>query len=215
MMPCVSGKYILRSRTSISVLLPTRVSTICFSLRCLLGSISCRLIEYRLHSIQPGLPSPVRIGLLSWISHIYPTGFVVSRVPRQRIERGHGATDAASKGTTWHKRTARGRFQQVGGSPLNGFQFRSSLLIQAWYGPQQPEGVGMTWISKQLLGWSFLDDFPRVHHHHTVSHASHHTKVVCDEHKSRAKLTAYATDQFENLRLHGHIQSCGGFIGNQ
>src|SRR5579864_7491268 len=114
-MPLVRGKYILRSRTSTSVLVATRVSAIYVrlssSLRCLQSSTICWLTGGDLQTLQPGLASPLRIRLHFWIGNIKPTGFAVSAVPCHRVKRGHGAADTARKGTTWHEWTTRGWFQ--------------------------------------------------------------------------------------------------------
>ena len=59
-----------------------------------------------------------------------------------------------------------------------------------------------------------LDHFAGVHHGHAVCDACHHTQVVGDEDHGGAELLLQFTNQPQNLRLNGHIQRRGGFIGN-
>src|SRR5579875_2227736 len=152
--PCVSGKCILRSRTSSMVLLATTVSTISYyspSLRCRLGDLTCRRRRRCLYSFQARLPPPVGICLLFGVGHVHPASFAVGKVADQRVERGHGAADSAGVGTARHKGAAGGGTNQVRGRAFDGFQRAVPLLVQARNRVQQAERVGMARIGKEFI----------------------------------------------------------------
>src|SRR5579884_202148 len=216
MIPWVSGKYILRSRTSSIVLLATTVSTIFYnSLRCRLGGLICRQSNSSLHSFQPRPSSLFGVSLLSGVGHVHPAGFAMGRVAGQGIERRHSAVNGARKGTARHKGTAGGRVNQIRRGALDGSQHTGALLIQTRDRVKQAEGVGMAGVGKEFVGRRSLHHFARLHDHHAVSHAGHDTEIVCDKDDSGAKLFANAVDQFEDLRLHGHIEGGSWLVGDQ
>jgi len=54
-----------------------------------------------------------------------------------------------------------------------------------------------------------------VHQRHLVRHAGHHGQVVRDQQQAHATLTLQCLQQFQDLRLHSHVQRRGGLIGHQ
>ena len=60
-----------------------------------------------------------------------------------------------------------------------------------------------------------LDDLPVSHDDHLISNLGDHAHVVCDEHHGHAMALLQTFDQVQNLGLRGHVQSSGGFVGDQ
>ena len=60
-----------------------------------------------------------------------------------------------------------------------------------------------------------LDDLPFVHDADDVGDASDNAEIMCDEQKAHAEPCANAGKQFENLRLHGHVECRGRLIRDQ
>ena len=60
-----------------------------------------------------------------------------------------------------------------------------------------------------------FDDFPGLHHAHTLSDAAHQIEVVADQQQRHAKTLLQGLEQNQNLALHCHVQRRGGFVGDQ
>jgi hypothetical protein len=45
----------------------------------------------------------------------------------------------------------------------------------------------MLWFGKQLLGRSFFNDAPEVHHRHSVAHVPNNGKIVRDKNQCEVK----------------------------
>jgi hypothetical protein len=86
---------------------------------------------------------------------------------------------------------------------------------QARHGGQQGAGVAMARRCKHRFAYAFLDTFASVHHQHTVGHFCDHAHVVGDEDHAHLHLVLQSADQLQDLRLNGHVQRRGGFVGNQ
>ena len=59
-----------------------------------------------------------------------------------------------------------------------------------------------------------FDDNAAVHHQHARTHARDNAEVVGDHDDGGAKLLLQALQQVENLRLNGHVQRGGRFVGD-
>ncbi len=60
-----------------------------------------------------------------------------------------------------------------------------------------------------------LDLFALVHHHHSVGDFRHDPHVMGDEQQRHTELALQAAHQSQHLCLHGDVEGCRWFIGNQ
>ena len=104
---------------------------------------------------------------------------------------------------------------QDGGLPLDHLQPRGALAGERGNGFQQGTGIGVLRLGKQVLDGGLFHHLPAIHDHHTVGDGGNHAKVMGDPDDRHAQLLAQLFDQFQNLRLNGHIKGGGRFIGNQ
>eukprot|EP01022_Parablepharisma_sp_SALTPOND_P030360 TRINITY_DN760_c2_g5_i1.p1 TRINITY_DN760_c2_g5~~TRINITY_DN760_c2_g5_i1.p1 ORF type:complete len:1316 (-),score=509.04 TRINITY_DN760_c2_g5_i1:3474-7421(-) len=86
---------------------------------------------------------------------------------------------------------------------------------QARHGGQQGTGIGMGRRGKECLDLVLFHLLAAAHHHHAVGHLGHHAHVVGDEDHAHLHLFLQGADQLQDLRLDGHVQGRGRFIGNQ
>ena len=68
---------------------------------------------------------------------------------------------------------------------------------------------------EHLINRSNLDDLSRVHHRHAVRDIGDHAKVVGNVDDRHIELLLQFADQFQNLRLNGHIQRGSRLITDQ
>ena len=61
----------------------------------------------------------------------------------------------------------------------------------------------------------FLNHTPRIHHQHAVCRFRNHAHIMRDDHDRHAEFITQIHQQIEDLRLNGHIQRRGRFIGDQ
>jgi len=94
------------------------------------------------------------------------------------------------------------------------FQF-SCTLVESWQGLHQSPGVRMPGIIVHFLGGANLHDLACVHNGHSVSAPCHHTQIVGNKDCCRAQLGLNLFQKIQNLRLDGHIQGSGRFVGQQ
>ena len=69
-------------------------------------------------------------------------------------------------------------------------------------------------LVEDLTNRAFFDDNAAVHHQHARTHARDNAEVVGDHDDGGAKLLLQALQQVENLRLNGHVQRGGWFVGD-
>ena len=67
----------------------------------------------------------------------------------------------------------------------------------------------------ELLNGGAFHDPARVHHRHVVRQLGHHAEVVGDEDHRRSLTAAQIGQKFDDLGLNGHVESGGGFIGDE
>ncbi len=89
------------------------------------------------------------------------------------------------------------------------------LGVDAGRGVQQRPGIGVTRIRQQLLGWAFLHDLSGIHHQDALADIRYDTEVVADQDHRSAEVAVELAQQFQDLRLDGHIQGGCRFIGDQ
>ena len=76
-------------------------------------------------------------------------------------------------------------------------------------------GVGVALLAQHVAGRALFDDLALVHHRHLVGHVSDHGKIMGDEQQRHVLFLHQPAQQIEDLRLRGHIERGGGFIGDQ
>ncbi len=70
-------------------------------------------------------------------------------------------------------------------------------------------------MSEEFLRRSLFDNFASIHDYHAIGHASDHAQIMRDKNERRAKLLTDSTQEFQNLRLYGYIESSRWLIGNE
>ena len=68
---------------------------------------------------------------------------------------------------------------------------------------------------EQGRGVGGLDNLAGVHHGNPVSPARDHAEIVGNQQNGHAVLLAKSIEQFEDLRLHRHVERGGGLIGDE
>jgi len=68
---------------------------------------------------------------------------------------------------------------------------------------------------KKLCYRCFFHDAAGIHDRYAFTGFGNHTKIVADQHQRHAHLAAYGLQQFQYLRLDGHIQGGRGFVSHQ
>ena len=68
-------------------------------------------------------------------------------------------------------------------------------------------------IGEQFVYLGLLDLHARVHHHHAVGVLGDQAHVVGDQDHCGAQLFLQLPHQVQQLRLYGHVQRGGGFVG--
>ena len=69
--------------------------------------------------------------------------------------------------------------------------------------------------AEQRPNLGFFHLAPGIHDHNAFSDFRHHAKVMRDQHNGGTDAVLEIPHQVQNLRLDGHIQGRGGFIGDQ
>ncbi len=68
---------------------------------------------------------------------------------------------------------------------------------------------------KHIPDVALFDNFALIHHSDVIGNAGHHIQVMADKNQRHLQIGAQLPQQFQNFRLHRHIQRGGRFIGNQ
>ena len=120
----------------------------------------------------------------------------------------HAVVAAGSEGA------ARGQVGQVHRGTGDGDQLVVSA-VQGGNGTKQALGVLVTGIVENLIHRAPLADPAGVHDNDLVAHIGDHAQVVGNHDDGHAHFLLQVLHQLQNLGLNGHVQSGGGFIGNQ
>ena len=73
----------------------------------------------------------------------------------------------------------------------------------------------MTGTREQVDGFAGLRDAARVHHRDAMADLRHDTEIVRDQDHRKMQALLQLGNQFENLRLHRHVEGGGRFVGDQ
>ena len=103
---------------------------------------------------------------------------------------------------------------QIGDDSRDDFE---PILDQPQHGHRggQALRVGMKGLVEQRQYGGLLDDASGIHHRHTIRHLGDDAQVVRDQDDAGVTGAAHLPHQIEDLGLDGHVERCGGFIGNQ
>ena len=88
------------------------------------------------------------------------------------------------------------------------------VRFESWRALQKRCRVGMEWTLEDVAHAARLDDAPAVHDSHAVGDFRHDTKIVRDKNGSSVRRGLPPRQQREHLCLHGDIERCRGFIGD-
>ena len=83
------------------------------------------------------------------------------------------------------------------------------------FAAQEVAGVVMLRVREQALRLAGLDDMAMLHDANPVGHLADDTEVMGDEQHGHAHLLLQPLEQLQDLRLHGHVQGRGRFIGDE
>ena len=84
-----------------------------------------------------------------------------------------------------------------------------------WRSREKALGVRMLRRQENALRGTLFNDAPGVHDGDAIGDLGDYTEVVRDEEEGKLHLAAELVEQFEDLSLHGDIESGGGFVGNE
>ena len=113
------------------------------------------------------------------------------------------------------KGTGFGRLRHDGRLTLDHGKARLALASDRGNGAQQGAGIRMLGAVENLIDGGVFHHLPAIHHHHTVGDARNHAQIMGDPNDRHAKFLLQILHQLNNLCLNGHIQRCGGLIGDQ
>ncbi len=68
---------------------------------------------------------------------------------------------------------------------------------------------------EDLGGFALLDDLAIVHDVYTACHFAHDAKIMSNEQDCHVELFLQFLQQFEDLRLNGHVERGGWFVRDQ
>ena len=100
------------------------------------------------------------------------------------------------------------------GKPLDRTQV-THLGLHARHRLEESPGVRVLRAVEHLGGGPVLDRTPGVHHHHGLGRLRDHPEVVGDQDHADVEVALDLVDELEDLRLHRHVERCGGLIGDQ
>ena len=76
-------------------------------------------------------------------------------------------------------------------------------------------GIGVTHVAEELFGWGQFHHSAAVHDHNFVGTATSHTQVMGDQDDGHTNLGLQILEQIKDVLLHGDIERCCWFIGDQ
>lgn len=97
--------------------------------------------------------------------------------------------------------------------PGNGGQY-TAAVPQLRHAGHEARCVRMGRCVQDGLCRAFLDNPARIHHRDPVAKLGHHAEIMGDEDDGQAAFTPQLIQQRQDLRLYGHIQRRGRFIGD-
>ena len=82
------------------------------------------------------------------------------------------------------------------------------------HGRDQAAGVGMIGVAQDLGGGALFDQLAAIQHRHAIGHVGDHAHVVRDDDHADLLFAAQLAQQLQDLRLDGHVQRRGRFVGD-
>ena len=108
---------------------------------------------------------------------------------------------------------ARGRGDEIGDRARDGLQLRGRAAVRQAL--VERDRVRVAGPAEHVHHRPLLDDAPGVHHGDAVAGLRGHADVVRDDHLGDAQLLAQPEQQVEDLRLDGHVERGGRFVGDE
>src|SRR6478609_759012 len=193
------------------------------------------ILEYDLHVVAEG-PHLLELEAFNGMAHEYNR-------PRGGDQPKDGEPKRGFAGTRFTDDAERLAFSQLDTDAIDGFDVTDNLAhhaaldrkphfqvfrfdddwrIRPWQrrirlrlGSQQCSGVRMFGRSEDALDSPLLNDFSTLHHANSIGKFAYDAKVVSDEQHRHAELGLGVLQQFQDLRLDGHIERGRGLVGYQ
>ena len=98
---------------------------------------------------------------------------------------------------------------------LNRLQRAAAVRLEIGYSPEQPARVRVCGGPENVLLRAYFHQAARVHDGDAIGNLRDDSQVMRNEEHRQSKLDSQLSQQFQNLRLDGHVERRGRFIGNQ
>ncbi len=82
-------------------------------------------------------------------------------------------------------------------------------------GREQFLGIWMLRCAEQIFTQRLFDDTTALHDTYAMGNAPNQVEVVADQQQRHAQACLQFLEQFEDLQLHGDVECCGRFVGDQ
>ena len=129
------------------------------------------------------------------------------------IKRFLSAADRHPMVTPGMKPAALRRVRKIGDHPRDKPQ--GVFFPQLGNRLEQSPRIGVQGLLKNIHGGTDFHDAPGIHHRHAVTDLGGYPKVMGDKKNGGALFLRHLLQKFEDVGLHGYIQSRCGFVGNQ
>ena len=118
-------------------------------------------------------------------------------------------------GTSRGKPAPRRQVHEIGGKSFDRLQPIAAQAIQARHDTQQTDRIGMPGQFEQHSDRCLLDGLAGIHDHDAIGIAGDDAEVMGDEDQGDIEPLRQILHQFQNLRLHGHVERRRRFVGDQ
>src|SRR5919108_4350928 len=107
------------------------------------------------------------------------------------------------------------QIDQIGRNAFDRSQRLALVRVEPRDGLEERPRVGMLRVREDVSRRTRLDDLAGVHDEDSLTHPCDHAQVVGDEDGGGAKFPVHVGPQLEALRLDGHVEGRGWFVGDQ